>query len=68
MLLYGDVIKELKYYIEATLLQFVHVCVCVIYISHQDRLEDMKCFHSYVCCALSIWITTGSETGTDSDG
>ncbi len=41
---------------------YVYVSVSV---SYQDRLEDMKCFHSYVfVCGSSIWIATDS----DSDG
>ncbi len=31
---------------------YVYVCISV---SHQDRLEEMKCFHSYVCvCVIHV--------------
>ncbi len=65
---------NLKLYFHFYVYVYLYVSV-----SHQDRLEDMKCFHWYLCnllhkkrrkkkkicmCASSIWITAG----TDSDG
>ncbi len=36
---------------------YMYVC---IFISHQDRLEDMKCFHSYVCMSVT-WLNRYEE-------